>query len=256
VNPNRFTRRLARLHSLRYISLSVIIIGSLAISSSSVCLAQAFLPSVLPTCFSATGTITQISGNQLQITLQQGSPIVDTQFSNATQFLKEDIADSSALREGINIQVQARGASAIAETVLLYSSEQPLGCRQMSQSVSNTPPSSTSASLSSEPLVTSQGIVQQVTDSAFTILPRTGQLKTFVWTKNTTFLQYTNYQSSQILSPGQPILLIGPARNGAIMASRIVVLPQAQMKGKRSCFGSRSNVVCDLAALALLAVVF
>jgi len=234
--------------------MSVIIIGSFAISSSGVCLAQAFLPSVLPTCFTTAGTITSISGNKLQITLQQSSSVVYAQYSNATQFLKEDVVDSSALREGIDVQVQASGASAIAKTVLLYPSEQPLGC-QMSPSVSQVNPSSMVTPLISEPLVTSQGIVQQITDNTFTILPRIGPPKTFVWTTHTTFLQYTDDQSSQILSLGQSILLIGPVRNGIIIASRIVVLSQAQKKGKRSCFGSRSNLACDLAALGLLAIV-
>lgn len=255
MSPNLFTQRFAKLHLLRYIFMSASIIGSVAISSSSVCLAKKSLPSVLPTCSTAIGTITSISGNQLQITLQQDTPVVYAQYSNATQFLKEDVVDFSFLREGINAQIQSRGASEIAETVLLNPSEQPLGC-QMFHPVSQATPHPTVTSPSSEPLVVNQGIVQQITDNTFTILPRTGQPKTFAWTTNTTFLQYTDFQSSQILSLGQSVLLIGPARNGVIMASRITVLPQVQKRGKRSCFHSRSNVACDLIALGLLAIVF
>jgi hypothetical protein len=262
VTLNRFSQPFAGFSSLRYISMSAIVIGSFALSSSNVCLAKAFLQSALPTCYTAFGNITSINGQNLQIAPEQGSTIVNAEYSNATHFLKEEVVTSSNLKKGIDVKVLANTE---AELVILDPSDQlsetpSLGCRiahpdsQTTQRPTATP---SSGELLGEPIIASQGTVQQITDNTFTILPHTGLPKTFMWAANTNFIQYTDYQYSQILSSGASVLLIGPIRNGVIIASRITVIPKAQTKGslKQSCFLLPGTFVCDLIALAFLALI-
>lgn len=243
----RFSQNFARFSSLYYISISAIFIGSFALNSFNVCLANTLLPPVLPTCFTVFGTITGISGRRLQIKSEQNNTVVHAQYSNATHFLKEEVVNSSSLKAGIDVQVLAGKE---AELVILDPSDQfseasSLGCRM---------PQTTSTPSGGTSLIGSQGTIQQVTDNTFTILPHVGQPKTFVWTKNTNFLQYTDYPSSQILLSGMSVILTGPIHNGVIIASRITIVPQGQRKGslKQSCFLVPGTFVCDIISLGLL----
>jgi hypothetical protein len=255
MHQNHFSQHFADFYPLIYLSMSAIFIASIVLSSSNVGLAKTFGPSVLPTCFTAMGTISSISGRQLQITPEQGGPIVYAEYSNATHFFKEQVVSSSALKEGTDVNVLAKEE---AEVVLLDPSEQfsgtaSLGC-QMSQTIQRPLATPSSSSPSSGSFTVSQGTVQQITDNTFTISPHAGRLKTFAWAMNTTFLQYTDYQSSKILSLGVPVLVTGPIRNGVIIASRIIALPQVQRKNsfKQSCFLEPGNFVCDIISLGLL----
>lgn len=246
---------LAVFYPLGYLSVSTIFIASIILSSSNVGSAKEFQPSVLPSCFTAMGIISSISGRQLQITPQQGGPIVYAEYSNATHFFKEQVLSSSALREGTDVNVVAKEE---AEVVLLNPSEKlsgaaSLGC-QMSQTIQPPPATSSSGLPSSGSLTVSQGTVEHITANTFTISSPVGRQKTFIWATNTTFLQYTDYPSSKILALGAPVLLIGPMHNKVIIASRITVLPQAQRKSglKQSCFLVPGNFVCDIISLGLL----
>jgi hypothetical protein len=147
--------------------------------------------------------------------------------------------------------------------VMLDPSDQPseassLGC-QISHPASKTTQRSTSSPSGGSQVLVSQGTIQQITDNTFTILPHAGLPKTFTWATNTTFIQYTDHQSSQILSSGTSVLLIGPMSNGVIMASRITVVPN----GRSMAMMDRCTLpilscppIPDFIALALLALVF
>jgi hypothetical protein len=244
--------------------MSVIVVGSFIMISCNACLAKAFIPSALPFCSIALGTVKSISGQAILITPEQGNTTIHAKYSNDTHILKEEVVDSSALERGRHVQVLAPAASNEAGVVSLYPSNDTqqsllLGC-QMPQTTQN--PAITPSGSGPIP---SQGIIQQVTNNnTFTISLRTGQLKTFTWSVNTPFTQYTD-QSSKILSPGTSVLLIGPMRNGVIMASRIAVLPRGQVKasfkaGANSCAPflgpSLCSLVLDLGVLGILAHIF
>jgi hypothetical protein len=243
--------------------MSTIVIGSFIMISCNACLAKAFIPSALPSCTIAIGTVKSISGPEILITPEQGNTTIHAKYSNNTHILREDVVDSSALERGRHVQVLAPAASNKAGVVSLYpnndTQQRPLGC-QMPQSTQN--PAITPSGSGAIP---SQGIIEQVTNNnTFIISLRTGQLKTFTWSVNTPFTQYTD-QSSTILSPGASVLLIGPMRNGVITASRIAVLPQGQVKGSLkegadSCAPLIGPALCslvvDLGALAILARIF
>ncbi len=238
--------------------MNTIFIASIILNSPNIGLAKAFLPSVLPPCFTAMGTISSINGRQLQITPEQGNPIVYAAYSNATHFFKEQVVSSSALKEGTDVNVLAKEE---AEVVLLNPSEKlsgvaSLGC-QMSQTIQRPPTTPSSSLPNSGSFTVSQGTIQQITANTFTISPHAGMPKTFTWATKTTFLQYTDYQSSQLLASVMPVLVIGPMHNGVIMASRIIALPQAQRKNslKQSCFLLPGNFVCDMISLGLLLLI-
>jgi len=259
---NCSSQRFASFPSFCYIAVSMIAVGSFIIISCNACLAKAFVSSALPSCSITLGTVTSISGQQLLITPKQGNTPIHVEYSNATPILQEDVVDSSALRKGIDVQVLVPARSNQAGVVILNPSNNTrqgslLGCR-MPQT-----PLTPAATPGRNKPIPSLGIMQQVTDNTFTISLRTGQMKTFTWSTNTTFIQYTDFPSSKILASRASVLLIGPERNGVIIASRIAVLPQRQMKGSlkmgtQKCFdsGSLGSFVCDLIVLAILAHVF
>lgn len=252
---HRLSQNLDVVTSLRYISMSAIVIGYVAFNIPNVTLARAFEPSVLSTCSTVSGTVTGISGQRLQIIPQQGKPLVNAQYSNATDIVKEDVVTYSALKKGIDVGVLV---TKMAQLVMLdptdQLSEASLGCQmlQPAQSPNSTTPSGSQ-------VMVSQGSVQQITNNTFTILPRSGLPKTFTWATNTTFVRYTDHQSPQILSSGASVVLVGPMSNGVIMASRITVVPNARQMGlMMSC--KLPVLSCppipDFIALALLALVF
>jgi hypothetical protein len=252
---NRSSQRCTGFYSLCYICMSMMAIGSFIIISCSACLAKAFGSSVLPSCSVTLGTVTSRNGQQLLITPQQGNTPMHVKYSNATHIIQENVVKSSALRKGIYVQVLVPAGSNQAEVVILNLSNKTrrgslLGCRM---------PQTPTATLGGSKSILSQGIIQQVANNTFTISPRTGRPKTFTWSTNTTFIQYADLQSSKILVPKSSVQLMGPMRNGVIMASNIAVLPQGQMQGSsQKCFvsGSLGHFVCNLAVLVILERIF
>jgi hypothetical protein len=213
--------------------MSTIVIGSFIMFSSNVCLATELVPSVLPSCSITLGTVTRINGQQLLVTPEQGNTPIQAKYSDTTHIIEKEVVGSSALRRGIDVKVLATAANNQARVVVLNPSNDTrqsslLGC-QIPQTTQH-PAATPSSSRSSDEPIPSQGIIEQVTNNAFTISPRTSQPKTFTWSTETPFIQYTDYQPAKMLSSGAPVLLIGPMRNGVIMASLIAVLPQGQMK--------------------------
>jgi hypothetical protein len=252
----RLSQNLNVVAALRYISMSAIVIGYIAFNIPNMPLARASGTSLFPTCSTVSGTVTGIKGKSLQISSEQGGKIINAQYSNATDIVKEDVVTSSDLRKGIDVQVLITKA---AQLVMLDPSDQPNGASalecQMPQSAQNSTPTAPGGSQ----IMVSQGTIQQITDNTFTILPRSGLPKTFAWTTNTAFVRYTDHQSPQILSSGASVLLVGPMSNGVIMASRITVLPNARQMGlMMSC--KLPVLSCppipDFIALAILALVF
>ncbi len=230
---NRSSQRSAGFSSLCYISMSIIVIGSFTLFSSNICLATSFVSPVIPSCSMVHGTLTGINGQQLLISPDQGNTPIHAEYSNATHILKEEAVGSSALKRGTDINVLALATNNEAEMVLLNpinnTRQSPSLRCQIPQTAQNSTATPSGSRSSGEP-IPSQGIIQQVTDKTFTMSLRTGQLKTFTWSKQTPFIQSTDSQSSKILSSGASVLLIGPMRNGVIMASGIAVLPQGQMQ--------------------------
>ena len=249
---NCSSQRYAGFYSLCYICMSMMITVFLIIISCSACLAKDFGSSTLPSCSVTLGTVTSKNGQQLLITSQQGNHSTHIKYSNATNIIQENIINSSALRKGRYVQVLVPAGSNQAEVVILTPSSKTRrgslrGCRMLQTST---------ATLGVSKPILSQGIVRQVRNDTFTISLRTGQSKTFTWSTNTAFIQYVDFQSSKILVPKSSVQLIGPVRNGVIMASNIAVLPQEQSPQKCFVSGSLGQFVCGTAVLALLARVF
>jgi hypothetical protein len=253
---DRSAQHFAGFSSLCYISMSMITIGSFIIISCSACLAKALGSSALPSCSVTLGTVTSRNGQQLLITPKQGNAPIHVRYSNATHILQEGVVESSALKKGIYVQVLVPAGSNQAGVVMLNPGDNArqgslLGCRM---------PQTPAATSGRSKLISSQGIIQRVTNNTFIVSLRTGQPKTFTWSTNTTFIQYTDVQSSKILTSRASVLLIGPVRKGVIIASRIAVIPQGLMKGSfRIGTGTQQglfSLVSDLAVLAILARVF
>ncbi len=257
---HRLSQNLNVVTSLRYISMSAIVIGYVAFNIPNVPLARASGASMLPICSTVSGTITGTSGQKLQITSEKSGQIFNAEYSSSTDIVKEDVVASSDLRKGIDVEVLV---TKTAQLVMLDPGDQPnealsLGC-QISHPDSKTAQSPTPPTSSGSQTMVSQGSIQQITDNTFTILPRSGLPQTFTWTTNTAFVRYTDHQSPQILSSGVPVLVVGPISNGVIMASRITVLPNAREMGLMM----RCNLpvlscppIPDFIALAILALIF